>query len=324
MSPVQTRLAVDAELWVIEALLFSAQVERIEAHLVTQGLTAEQAHEQVQRLHTSGGLQRLRDRLATARRAEGLDRLRRSVDPAPPTLPVAETVDSDTLWREHWVRSRPLHLPGWARDFAPVRRWTFEALGARFGDVPVEVNVDRLQATTPDAVERHQATMPFATLLARAQGHATDDVYAVSRNGLLAQPGLAPLWSDLLAPPAPLAAPAPPRGVALWLGPAGTHTRPHYDPHHVVLIQVQGRKRVRLAPPPPPEAAAGFDGWYLRGPLAALEPLEVVLGPGDALFLPAAWLHEVHALEPSITLSWLAFDWPNHFHFLGPPGADDV
>jgi hypothetical protein len=48
------------------------------------------------------------------------------------------------------------------------------------------------------------------------------------------------------------------------------------------------------------------------------------MGPSDALFLPAAWLHEVHGLEPSITLSWLAIPWPNHVHVLGPTGADDV
>ena len=28
------------------------------------------------------------------------------------------------------------------------------------------------------------------------------------------------------------------------------------------------------------------------------------LGPGDALFLPSNWLHEVHARSPSVSLGW--------------------
>jgi len=317
----EERLVLDAELWLVEELLFSARRDRIVSQLEHHGLTAAQARQQVERIDRSDGMARLRRRLATARRAEGLDRLRRTVDPPPDTLPTATSVDRGTLWRDHWVRSRPLHLPGWGRALPLVHRWSFPWLQERFGGAEVQVNVERQAAQRPADVERHHEPMAFGELLRLAQGPASDARYAVSRSGLLAQPGLQALWNDLGDLPSPLVDPEPPRGVALWIGPAGTHTRAHFDPHHVLLVQVQGRKRVRLAPPPPPEAAATLDGWYLQGPLE--DALEVELAPGDALFLPASWLHEVHALAPSITLSFLSFGWPNHFHFLGPTGSDD-
>ncbi|MFO0614459.1 MAG: cupin domain-containing protein [Polyangiaceae bacterium] len=64
----------------------------------------------------------------------------------------------------------------------------------------------------------------------------------------------------------------------------------------------------------------------MRTPLdpAAERVFDVALGPGEALFIPAAWIHEVTALAPSLTLSFLTFPWPNHFHWLGPPGSDDA
>ncbi len=319
---IEERLLLDAELWLVEELLFSARRDRLVTQLEHHGLSTAQARQQVDRLDESEGMARLRRRLATARRAEGLDRLRRQLDPPPDHLPVADRVDRDTLWDQHWIRSRPLHLPGWGRQLAPVRRWTFPWLREQHGDAEVEVNVDRRAAQRPEDVERRHDTMPFAALLDLTQGPPSDASYAVSRSGLLARPGLQALWNDLRDLPSPLIDPEPPRGAALWIGPAGTHTRAHFDPHNVLLVQVQGRKRVRLAPPPPPEAATTLDGWYLRGALEDAQDVE--LGPGDALFLPAGWLHEVRALAPSITLSLLCFGWPNHFHFLGPTGSDDV
>jgi hypothetical protein len=328
--PTELRLALDWELWVIEQLLFGATLDELVATLVEQGVEPELARARVLDIRRSQGFARLARRLGEARLAAKLQRLQGELAPER-GVTIRETVDRDTLLAEHWIRSRPLLLTHAVRDMQAVREWSLAELARRFPDVEIEVNVERLTATHAADIEKRSRIMPLAELVNRASrsGAAagieqapTNDFYVVSRNGLLSHPQLRPLWDDLAPIPPFLAPLRPPQGVSLWVGPAGTVTPPHFDPHNVLLVQVQGRKRIRLAPRLRASLHAALSGYYLAEPLdrvfAPAEILEVTLEPGQALFVPVAWFHEVTALEPSITLSFLHFCWPNHFHWLAP------
>ena len=102
----------------------------------------------------------------------------------------------------------------------------------------------------------------------------------------------------------------------VWIGPKGSHTGLHRDLLDNVAVLLRGRKRFRLAPPGTIEAlqatstkydrvsvmaTASLDALRARDP--ALKVHEVDLQPGDALYTPAGWWHEVSNLEPSIFLS---------------------
>lgn len=96
----------------------------------------------------------------------------------------------------------------------------------------------------------------------------------------------------------------------------------HWDKHHLFILQVLGRKKFLMArsqyfarPIVPPE---GYDSWKkgmhpsLRGvmgrPIAASEiPSEyeeVVLDPGDAIFMPAGVWHCAESLEDSLHVGY--------------------
>lgn len=120
----------------------------------------------------------------------------------------------------------------------------------------------------------------------------------------------------------------------VWLGPAGTRTPLHTDPYHNIFCQVMGHKYVRLYPPGATESVypRGVDengvdesntsGVELRfdrdgkGNLAVEEeesfPLfvaqedyrEVIVGPGECLYIPAGWWHYVEALSVSYSVSF--------------------
>lgn len=325
--PTELRLSLDWELWVVEQLLFSGKREGLVHTLAQQGVPFELARERVMEIFRSAGYQRLERRLGEARLAAKLQRLQDELERDRPGVAVRTEVDAETLLAEHWVRSRPLLLTEAVRDMQAVREWSLRALADRFPELEIEVNVDRLAAARPDDTETRARMLSLREFVERAEDAPSNDFYVVSRNGLFSRPELAPLWDELRPLPPFLAAPRFPQGVSLWIGPAGTVTPPHFDPHNVLLVQVQGSKRIRLAPRVRCSLHAELDGYYLGAPLDEVFAPEAIhtveLQAGQALFVPVAWFHEVTSLAPSITLSFVGFVWPNHFHWLGPAGAAD-
>lgn len=105
----------------------------------------------------------------------------------------------------------------------------------------------------------------------------------------------------------------PPR---FWLGPKGTMTPLHCDFDDNIFAQIWGTKRIFLAPPHhdeylyvreanpvlfgspvDPEAPD-----YERFPLARQADLiECIVKPGELLYVPAGWYHQVHALSFSLS-----------------------
>jgi hypothetical protein len=101
-----------------------------------------------------------------------------------------------------------------------------------------------------------------------------------------------------------------------WLGPAGTVTPLHCDYDDNIFAQVWGSKRIFLAPPHhdvflyPREANAILFGSpfdpeapdFERFPLARQATLiECIVHPGDMLYVPAGWYHQVRALTFSLS-----------------------
>ncbi|WP_432953825.1 cupin domain-containing protein [Micromonospora haikouensis] len=98
------------------------------------------------------------------------------------------------------------------------------------------------------------------------------------------------------------AALAQPLQVNAYLTPAGSRGfATHYDTHDVFVLQVDGRKHWRVHPPvlPDPLERQPWGGRADEVSATAQGPaaLDVVLEPGDALYLPRGWLHSAQAQE---------------------------
>ncbi|MFV2104540.1 cupin domain-containing protein [Micromonospora sp. LOL_024] len=95
-----------------------------------------------------------------------------------------------------------------------------------------------------------------------------------------------------------------PMQVNAYLTPPGSQGfATHYDTHDVFVLQVDGRKHWRVHPPvlPDPLERQPWGGRADEVAATAQGPaaLDVVLEPGDALYLPRGWLHSAQAQESS-------------------------
>ncbi len=114
------------------------------------------------------------------------------------------------------------------------------------------------------------------------------------------------------------------RNSRFWLSPPQTSVPLHRDVAENFFFQLCGRKRFYLYPPaatpwlysnPLSSALPNYSRFdpeepdYRCFPLSReVRPVEVVLGPGDALYLPTRWWHQVRSLEVSASFG---FWWAN-------------
>jgi len=101
-----------------------------------------------------------------------------------------------------------------------------------------------------------------------------------------------------------------------FIGPESTTTTLHYDNADILFIQVYGRKHVLLIPAMQvPYLYNNSDKYPRNGDFGAwapdperypnvshVTPIEVDIGPGDALFIPVGWWHHITSLSASISV----------------------
>lgn len=117
--------------------------------------------------------------------------------------------------------------------------------------------------------------------------------------------------------------------VNLWFGEAGNATPLHYDPTHNFLVQIYGRKYIRLFSPSDTKYLYQHnretDGAFHLSQIKDIDKIDVqyhpkfkyatafeaILSPGNTLYIPPGWWHDVRSLDPAISLS---FWWKPKLH----------
>ena len=231
----------------------------------------------------------------------------------------------------HVRGSRPLVLTGLTRDWPAMRRWSAQDLKARFGHLDVEIQSER--SADPRYEENKLAHRRVARLSDFVDQvlHAgpTNDYYMTANNEALRRPEFAPLLADIgrlpqVCDPTQLAASS-----SFWFGPAGTVTPLHHDTLMLFHTQVVGRKRWRFISPLQIAHLYNYNNVFSpidvdrpdlhRHPdFAKAQVLEVIVEPGETVFLPLGWWHQVRALDVSLSFSFSNLAVPNQFTYLNP------
>jgi hypothetical protein len=191
-----------------------------------------------------------------------------------------------------------------------VARWplcalTPEDLRERFGHVPVRARVGDYVGTAfaPDRAMQDMSLRAYLDLSAAASPDLPPYVGNLELRELNALCHW-PTWFDKMGPP------------RFWLGPARTVTPLHCDYDDNIFAQIRGSKRIFLAPPHHDEFlysrqanpvlfGSPFDPEapdFAAFPLARQASIvECVVEPGDMLYVPAGWYHQVRALRFSLS-----------------------
>jgi hypothetical protein len=233
---------------------------------------------------------------------------------------------------ERYVRGcRPVVLTDVTRDWPAMKRWSPQDLKQRFGHLTVEIQDGRSQ--DPKFEENKlqlRSSVRLGDFVDRVvAGGPTNDYYMTANNEVLRRPEFAPLLADIgRMPPACDRAQLAERS-SFWFGPAGTVTPLHHDTIMLFHAQVVGRKRWRLVSPLDTPRLYNYNNVFspidvdrpdlVRYPLFGdVKVLDVVVEPGETVFLPLAWWHQVSSLDVSLSFSFTNLDVPNHFTYQNP------
>ena len=224
------------------------------------------------------------------------------------------------FFRWYYSANRPVVLLDRMTNSSFWGRWTPGYLRACFADEPIEVMMGR--GSDPDYEmngEQHKTLMRLDQYIDLVQSAGeTNDFYMVANNRSLDASRLRVLLDgidfcgDILDPTS-----ASGRSF-FWFGPAGTLTPLHHDTMNILLAQVMGRKRVTLIPSFETELVYNHVGVYSEVDCEApdyekyplfreVSRVDVILEPGQALFIPVGWWHQVRSLDVSVSLSFTNF-----------------
>lgn len=242
------------------------------------------------------------------------------------TLDRISDLHGDSFFRWYYAANRPVVLADGMRDCPALHRWSPNYLKERFGNEFVEVMTERSHDQQYELnCERHKTRMPLSRFVDQVQSAGeTNDFYMVANNRSLDNTGLHSLLDEIQVFDEILDNSDRRSKVFLWFGPAGTVTPLHHDALNVLLTQVVGSKLVTLIPSFELPLIYNHVGVYsevdLESPDHARYPLfsqtsrmEVVLEPGQALFIPVGWWHHVRSLDVSISVSFTNFLAPNDY-----------
>ena len=324
MGPVHRyHLSPEMDQWLSYALLTGYPNESIAPSLVELGIPEASAVSYLEELRCSPLFSVGQDFAKKLSQTRWLLELQKSVQEnahVGHVVPRLKATESKRFFNDFLGANRPVILEGLLEEWPAKKRWTQELLTERLGD-------ERIQYTRyfvkNNRHEPEKLDSTFAEFLSLVYDEDyREPIYWTAYNqGEEGSPLVQGLLEDIVFP-AHFCEPNEDLKTFFWIGPEGTRSGLHFDPHNVLFSQVKGRKRFLLYPPQDiPKAYLENDYFSQvdaeapdleRFPqFAEAEALSVEVGPGETLFLPVGWLHQVRSLSTSISVSITCLSLPN-------------
>lgn len=250
----------------------------------------------------------------------------RALSPSANGIFRCEELTGEEFLDHYYAPSRPVVLGNAVSDWPACKKWSPDYLLEKLGERTVEYQGGR----TSDAdfemnKDRHKQSASFAEFMKLIGSGKDNDYYITAYNSGVNQEALAPIGEDLGTLDEYLRHEPGRLEAMFWIGPKNTFTPLHHDLTNNLLVQFVGRKRVIVASPAETPRLYNDVHVFSRirnvtapGVDLATYPLldgaafqEIILKPGDALFIPIGWWHQITSLDFSVSATYTNFRWPN-------------
>lgn len=235
------------------------------------------------------------------------------------TVPRIQASESERFFADFVAANRPVIIEGFTEEWPAQENWNQESLTERLGSHDVEYTHYHVENNATVSSKR-QST--FGEFLGKVYDESYQDpIYWTAYNQGDDTSLIQSLTEDIRFPEA-YCQPSPEFKNYIWVGPEGTRSGLHFDPYNVLFVQVVGSKKMLLFPPQDIPKAYLENEFFsqvdaenpdlARFPkFADCKPIEVEVGPGEALLLPVGWLHQVRSLSISYSVSLTCLKLPN-------------
>ncbi|MFI6993058.1 cupin-like domain-containing protein [Nonomuraea wenchangensis] len=216
-------------------------------------------------------------------------------------------------FEDDFLHRRPVVLTGAAHGLPALSLWAGDALAGIFPDETFPCYESPSGPISTHTDLRGGVLETAMTIAAFTERAAAPGPWRAQLRVRLSDP----LVRDRLQPglryPAGLfASPANPDVTAVWLASPGSRTPVHRDGGDGLLGQIAGHKRAHLFPPESDPAVLeqiaairSFPGPYEAYAASCAAPppcLAATLSPGDVLYIPSGWFHDIDSLDVSASL----------------------
>jgi len=249
-------------------------------------------------------------------------------------IPEKSEIEPEEFFEHFYRKNFPVIFRSCLNPGELTDQLSWSTLRDRFSNERVEVQARRNSSKNCEAESKKlKEEKQFSDFLEQCQGSGGSDDFYMTANNSAANRKLIrsaidarSIHPDLLDPQ------DADTKVFLWIGPEGTVTPCHHDLTNNLFMQVHGEKAFQLASSFCLLEVENDFHCYTRSSLAELEEsrekqglprisVNVVLSPGDVLFIPLGWWHEVRSLSPSISVSATNFrernDYYKEYDFFG-------
>jgi ribosomal protein L16 Arg81 hydroxylase len=240
-------------------------------------------------------------------------------------------VTREEFLEKYYSVNRPVVLLDMMNKWRARSLWNPDYLRKTCGNELVEVMAGRDSDGRYEInSEQHRTSMVFSEFIDHiTQCGRSNDRYMVANNNTLRREGMKHLYDDIEVFPEFLDGDNLDGGVFFWFGPAGTVTPLHHDAMNILMAQVYGRKRVTLIPSFQLHRVYNEVGVFSEvdserpnfdefPEFRNVTMRKFILKPGEVLFIPVGWWHDVRSLDVSITVSFTNFLFPNHYEWSQP------